>query len=74
MPTARLEVWWSMLRPIPLSPFLPTYTAERFFVAPGLLTQVGSDENEAVVSFSALHRGAQTPLLGHKFRWSRFDG
>ena len=63
-----------MLRPIPLSPFLPTYTAERFFLAPGLLTQVGGDENEAVVSFGALHRGTLTPLLAHGFRWRRFDG
>ncbi|MFD7482992.1 hypothetical protein [Streptomyces mirabilis] len=74
MPTARLDALCSMLRPIPLSPFLPTYTAERFFVAPGLLTQVSSDENEAVVNFGALHRGTLTPLLEHRFRWSRFDG
>jgi hypothetical protein len=74
IPTVRLDALWSMLRPIPLSPFLPTYTAERFFAAPGLLTQVSSDEDEAVVSFGALHRGILTPLLEHEFRWSRFDG
>jgi hypothetical protein len=74
MPTARLDALWSMLRPIPLTPFLPTYTAERFFVAPGLLTTVSSDENEAIAWFGALHRGTLTPLLEHGFRWSRFDG
>ncbi|WP_143044093.1 hypothetical protein [Nonomuraea jiangxiensis] len=74
MPTARLDALWSMLRPIPLSPFLPAYTAERFFVAPGLLMQVSNDESEAVVSFGALHRGTLTPLLEHGFSWSRFDG
>ncbi|MFE1292754.1 hypothetical protein [Streptomyces sp. NPDC058751] len=73
-PTTRLDGLWSVLRPIPLSPFLPTYTAEKFFVAPGLLTQVSSDEKEAVVSFGALHRGTLTPLLEHGFHWSRFDG
>lgn len=28
MPAARLAPLWSMLRPVPLSPFLPAYTAE----------------------------------------------
>lgn len=74
MPTAHLDALWNMLRPVPLSPFLPAYTAERFFVAPGLLTQVSGDENEAVVSFAALHRGTLTPLLEHGFRWSHFGG
>ncbi|MFD8396315.1 hypothetical protein ACFV2N_45860 [Streptomyces sp. NPDC059680] len=74
MPTARLAPLWSMLRPVPLSPFLPTYTAEKFFAAPGLLTRISSDENEAVVGFAALHRATLTPLLEHGFRWSRFDG
>lgn len=69
MPTQRLDPLWSMLRPVPLSPFLPAYEAEKFFVAPGLLTAVSSDENEAVVTFAALHRGTLTPLLEHGFRW-----
>jgi hypothetical protein len=74
MPTARLDGLWGMLRSVPLSPFLPAYTAEKFFVAPGLLTQVSADENEAVVTFAALHRGTLTPLLEHDFRWLHFDG
>ncbi|MFF2412787.1 hypothetical protein [Streptomyces sp. NPDC058092] len=74
MPTARLDALWNMLRPVPLSPFLPTYEAEKFFVAPGLLATVSSDENEAVVSFGALHRGTLTPLLEHGFHWFHFDG
>ncbi|MFJ3825488.1 hypothetical protein [Streptomyces nodosus] len=50
MPTQCLDPLWSMLRPVPLSPFLPTYEADTFFCAPGLLTTVSSDENEAVVT------------------------
>ncbi|MER7901111.1 hypothetical protein ABTX62_34870 [Streptomyces sp. NPDC096046] len=73
MPTARLAPLWSMLRPVPLSPFLPAYTAETFFVAPGLLTRISSEDDEATVSFAALHRATLTPLLEHGFRWSRFD-
>ncbi|KOV98673.1 MULTISPECIES: hypothetical protein [unclassified Streptomyces] len=73
-PTARLDALWNMLRPVPLSPFLPTYEAEKFFVAPGLLAMVSSDENETVVSFGALHRGTLTPLLAHGFHWFQFDG
>ncbi|MDX3586174.1 hypothetical protein OG920_00920 [Streptomyces europaeiscabiei] len=74
MPAARLAPLWSMLRPVPLSPFLPAYTAEKFFVAPGLLTRIISDENEAAVAFAALPRATLTPLLEHGYRWSRFDG
>lgn len=74
MPVAQLDGLWSMLRPVPLSPFLPAYAAERFFVAPGLLTQVSGSGGEVVVSFGALHRGTLTPLLAQGFRWSRFDG
>ncbi len=74
MPTQRLDPLWSTLRPVPLSPFLPTYEADKFYVAPGLLTTVSSDENEAVVTFAALHRATLTPLLEHGFRWFRFDG
>ncbi|MFC5825685.1 hypothetical protein [Nonomuraea insulae] len=74
MPTERLNALWSMLRPLPLGPFLPTYTAEKLFVAPGLLAQVSGDETKAVVSFGALYRATLTPLLEHGFRWARFDG
>ncbi|MFJ8747560.1 hypothetical protein ACIRL2_50575 [Embleya sp. NPDC127516] len=74
MPTPRLDSLWSMLRPVPLSPFLPTYEADKFFVAPGLLASVSSDEREAVVTFAALHRGTLTPLLERGYRWLRFDG
>jgi hypothetical protein len=50
MQTERLNPLRSTMSPVPLSPFLPTYTAERFFAAPGLLAQVGADENEAEAS------------------------
>ncbi|TDD46781.1 hypothetical protein E1286_19780 [Nonomuraea terrae] len=74
MPTERLDTLWDMLRPVPLNPFMPTYTAEKFFVAPGLLAQISSDETEAVVAFAALKRELLTPLGAHGFRWRRFDG
>ncbi|MGA5823085.1 hypothetical protein ACPC54_35140 [Kitasatospora sp. NPDC094028] len=73
-PLARLDPLLRLLRPVPLGPFLPAYTAERFHVAPGLLAKVSSDEHHAVVTFGALHRAALTPLLAHGFSWSRFDG
>ncbi|WP_328790918.1 hypothetical protein [Streptomyces sp. NBC_00273] len=74
MPVVSVDGLWSVLRPVPLGPFLPTYSAERFFVAPGLLAVISADEDEAVACFGALHRAALTPLLAHGFRWSRFDG
>ncbi|MBC9716732.1 hypothetical protein H9Y04_29780 [Streptomyces sp. TRM66268-LWL] len=74
MPTTRLGPLWSMLRPVPLSPFLPAYTAEKFFVAPGLLMAASMDDDEAVVGFGALHRATLTPLIDHGFRWLHFDG
>ncbi|WP_418955903.1 hypothetical protein [Streptomyces tritici] len=74
MPTARLDRLRPLLRAVPLSPFLPTYEAETFCVAPGLLAAVSGDEKEAVVSFAAHHRGTLTPLLQHDFDWLTFDG
>ncbi|MER6275581.1 hypothetical protein ABT202_04610 [Streptomyces sp900105245] len=74
MPTPCIAPLRSVLRPVPLSPFLPTYTGERFSVAPGLLAAISGDEKEAVVTFSALHRATLTPLLAHGYRWIRFDG
>ncbi len=74
MPVGSLDGLWSVLRPVPLSPFLPTYNADRFFVAPGLLAVISADEDEATACFGALHRATLTPLLTHGFRWSRFDG
>ncbi|SEE37090.1 hypothetical protein SAMN05216532_7961 [Streptomyces sp. 2231.1] len=74
MPTPCLAPLRSVLRPVPLSPFLPAYTGERFFAAPGLLAAISSDEKEAVVTFAALHRATLTPLLAHGYRWFHFDG
>ncbi|WP_406292190.1 hypothetical protein [Embleya sp. NBC_00896] len=74
VPTERLAPLGDMLRPVPLSPFLPTFTAERFFVAPGLLAQISSGEGEATVAFGALRRETLTPLREHPFPWRRFDG
>ncbi|WP_329177559.1 hypothetical protein [Streptomyces sp. NBC_01477] len=73
MPAARLDALRDVLRPVPLTPFLPTLTAGRPVIAPGLLARVSSDEGEAVVTFGALRRGSLTPLREHVFRWRRFD-
>jgi hypothetical protein len=74
MPAASFDALWPLLRPIPLSPFLPTYEAEKVFVSPGLLVRASAGDDEAVASFAALHRGTLTPLLDHGFRWAGFDG
>ncbi|MET8546764.1 hypothetical protein ABZW03_40040 [Kitasatospora sp. NPDC004799] len=64
----------STLRPVPLGPFLPAFDAARFFVAPGLLTALSTDGDDAGIRFAALHRGTLTPLLDHGVRWFHFDG
>lgn len=74
MPAAHLEPLLDVLRPVPLSPFLPAHTADRFFAAPGLLASVSSDGDQAAVALGALHRESLTALLGHDFPWRRFDG
>jgi hypothetical protein len=73
MPVERLEPLWDFLRPVPLSPFLPTYGADRFYAAPGLLASVSADENQATIAFGALHRETLTPLRKHDIPWARFD-
>ncbi|MFI6940224.1 hypothetical protein ACIBI4_13195 [Streptomyces sp. NPDC050418] len=74
MPKPRLDPLWTTLRPVPLSPFMPTYEGWKFFAAPGLLMVASMDDDDAVVAFGALHRGTLTPLLEHGFRWLSFDG
>ncbi|WP_143080535.1 hypothetical protein [Actinacidiphila rubida] len=74
MPTTRLAPLRDVLRPLPLSPFLPMFTAERLFVAPGLLVQISADDEEAVFSAGTLHREALAPLGELPFPWTRFDG
>ncbi|KUH36389.1 hypothetical protein [Streptomyces kanasensis] len=73
MPVNRLEPLWDFLRPVPLSPFLPTYGADRFYAAPGLLASVSVDENQATVAFGALHRETLASLRRYDFPWARFD-
>ncbi|MFF4922472.1 hypothetical protein ACFY4B_17995 [Kitasatospora sp. NPDC001261] len=74
LPTASLDPLLSTLRPVPLSPFLPTYDNARFFVAPDLIAAVSIDGKDAGIGFAALHRGTLTALLDYDFRWFRFDG
>ncbi|MFJ9694784.1 hypothetical protein [Kitasatospora sp. NPDC101183] len=73
-PNERVAPLLRMLRPVPLGPYLPAYGAVRFHVAPGLIARVTGDEQEAVVTFGALHRAVLTPLSAHGFEWHRFDG
>jgi hypothetical protein len=73
MPVERLEPLWDFLRPVPLSPFLPTYTGDLFYAAPGLLASVSAGETEATIAFGARHRESLAPLRAHDFPWARFD-
>ncbi|MFJ3099644.1 hypothetical protein [Streptomyces hydrogenans] len=73
MPTERLDPLWSSLRPVPLSPYMPTYGGHLFYAAPGLLASISADEDEAVAAFGARHREILAPLKAYDFPWSRFD-
>ncbi|MET9652142.1 hypothetical protein ABZZ44_17985 [Streptomyces sp. NPDC006460] len=73
MPIERLEPLWGFLRPVPLSPFLPTYTSDLFYAAPGLLASVSADETEATIAFGARHRETLALLRAYDFPWRRFD-
>ncbi|MFJ5899003.1 hypothetical protein ACIQFZ_26845 [Streptomyces sp. NPDC093064] len=73
MPLERLEPLWNFLRPVPLSPFLPTYTGDLFYAATGLLASVSADETEATIAFGTRHREILAPLRAYDFPWSRFD-
>ncbi|MEU9994193.1 hypothetical protein [Streptomyces sp. NPDC050848] len=73
IPIERLEPLWSFLRPVPLSPFLPSYEGTVFYAAPGLLASVSSDETEAVIAFGARHRETLAPLRAYDFPWRHFD-
>ncbi|MFD7975317.1 hypothetical protein [Streptomyces sp. NPDC059071] len=73
MPIEHLEPLWDFLCPVPLSPFLPAYTSDLFYAAPGLLASVSADETEATIAFGARHREALAPLRAYDFPWRRFD-
>ncbi|NML54718.1 hypothetical protein HHL19_19070 [Streptomyces sp. R302] len=73
MPTERLEPLWSSLRPVPLSPYMPTYEGHLFYTGPGLLASISADETEAVAAFGARHREALASLKAYDFPWIRFD-
>ncbi|MFF7189444.1 hypothetical protein ACFZAR_30300 [Streptomyces sp. NPDC008222] len=53
--------------------FAMWYEAGKDWSIPWPLENPG-DEDEAVVGFSALHRGTLTPLLEHELCWVHFDG
>ncbi|WP_127500748.1 hypothetical protein [Actinoplanes solisilvae] len=73
MPVERLDPLRDFLRPVPLSPWLPTYTADLFYAAPGLLASVCASEGEAMVAFAARDRETLAPLRKYDFPWTRFD-
>ncbi|MFI8251968.1 hypothetical protein [Streptomyces filamentosus] len=73
MPTERLEPLWSVLRPVPLSPYMPAYGGHLFYAAPGLLASISADENEANAAFGARRRETLAPLKAYDFPWRRFD-
>ncbi|MCL2550784.1 MAG: hypothetical protein FWE75_01420 [Actinomycetia bacterium] len=74
MPPSRLAPLRDVLRPVPLSPFLPMFTSESFYAAPGLLALINADDTEAIAAFGTLDRQTLTPLGEYPFPWSRFDG
>ncbi|MFC7979174.1 hypothetical protein ACFUT3_28565 [Streptomyces cinereoruber] len=74
MPTERLELLWSFLRPVPLSPYMPAYGGHLFYAAPGLLASISADENHADAAFGTRHRETLALLKAYDFPWSRFDG
>ncbi|MFI1093281.1 hypothetical protein [Streptomyces sp. NPDC020917] len=73
MPTSRLAPLRDVLRPVPLSPFLPMFTSESIYVAPGLLALINADGDEAVAAFGTLDRQTLMPLGEYPFPWSWFD-
>ncbi|WP_285530006.1 hypothetical protein [Streptomyces lavendulae] len=59
---------------VPLRPFWP-WVPTRFYVAPGLVVHVGSEDGEGFdVRAGASHRSALAPLAGLSVDWIRFDG
>lgn len=62
------------LHPVPLRPFWP-WAPNRFYVAPGLVVHVSSEDGEAFDAWAgATHRSALDPLAGLPIDWNRFDG
>ncbi|MFF8410602.1 hypothetical protein [Streptomyces omiyaensis] len=73
MPVECLEPLSDLLRPVPLSPFLPDYRGDLFYAAPGLLASISADETEADVVFAARDGEVLAPLRAYDFSWHRFD-
>ncbi|MET7813858.1 hypothetical protein ABZT26_23750 [Streptomyces sp. NPDC005395] len=65
----------SMLRPVPLKPFLSPVSPIDFLVAPGLVAHIHDRGNDEVsVWISAIHRSALTPLGELDLPWRSFAG
>ncbi|MFE7528076.1 hypothetical protein ACFU7Y_20510 [Kitasatospora sp. NPDC057542] len=67
----------SLLRRVPLRPFMAPIVPKTFLVGPGVVAQVSPSyhsKNEVTVQIGAHHRGALRPLGELGLDWRRFDG
>ncbi|WP_369779857.1 hypothetical protein [Streptomyces sp. R33] len=70
----QVELITQVLQPVPLRPFWP-WVPTRFYVAPGLVMRVGSEDGEEFDAWAgATHRTALSPLADLPIDWLRFDG
>ncbi|WP_327236168.1 hypothetical protein OG349_21645 [Streptomyces sp. NBC_01317] len=67
----------SVLRDVPLRPFMTPVHPMSFLAGPGLVAVIAAapwNEGSATVGIGAVHRSALRPLGQLGIRWSRFDG
>ncbi|MEV5920060.1 hypothetical protein AB0N42_20535 [Streptomyces pseudogriseolus] len=70
----QVEQLTGALHLVPLRPFWP-WAPTRFYVAPGLVMHVSSEDGEAFHAWAgATHRSALNPLADLPVDWNRFDG
>lgn len=70
----QVEQLTEALHRVPLRPFWP-WAPTHFYVAPGLVVHVGSEDGEAFdVWAGATHRSALNPVANLPADWTRFDG
>ncbi|MFI1911491.1 hypothetical protein ACH444_37410 [Streptomyces microflavus] len=75
MPRSLVTELRSMLRPVPLRPFLSPVSPMDFLVAPGLVAHIHDlGYDEVSVWISAVHRSALTPVGGLNLPWRSFAG
>ncbi|MGW1077978.1 hypothetical protein [Streptomyces sp. NPDC002537] len=77
LPEQLLPSLESLLRRVPLRPFMSPIVAGDFLVGPGAVAQVSPSyrgEHEVTVQIGACHRSALRPLGELGLDWQRFDG